>query len=102
MKILTLPRAGGKTTAALTYLLANPNAYYVSHTRQGADSAFRQAKALSFDLDKSRFISVTDTRDKVSGSSESPVLVVDNVDIVLMYLLGARVELATMTGSTEE
>lgn len=99
MKIITMPRAGGKTTAALLYMLGNEHAIYVSYSESGADAGYRLSEHLKLGLDRSRFVNAYRCPDALRGkTTHQTVLVVDNVELVLSRLLGAKVELATTTG----
>ena len=99
MKIITMPRAGGKTTAALLYMLGNADAVYVAHSAMGADAAYRLSEQLKLGIDRARFVTAGQCAQYLTGKKTlRTVLVVDNLDLVLSYMLGAKVELATTTG----
>lgn len=96
-EIIARGRASGKTTHSLHRLAINPKAVYVAPNHQMADQAFRTAKGLGLDIDRSRFISAPQAlADRAGADTDPREYVLDNAELILSAIFG-RVDTMTLS-----
>lgn len=98
MRLIELPRGGGKTTELVKIMLDDDSVYYVAPTRKQADLAAQLATQVApkRNLSGSRFLSAQQV---VSDAylPGSATIVVDEIDGVLEVLLSRSVAVGTYT-----
>lgn len=101
MKIMCRPRMAGKTYLMLEAMRRNPASVMVCISRIEADRLSRDNP----DIEAWRFVTPDEARRGARWDGRwipRPYeLYVDNLDIMLSYLLGRRVSLASMTDAVE-
>jgi hypothetical protein len=90
VKVLVTGRRGGKTTAMLAWLRANPEAVCICLSTVEASRLAQE----NTDIARERFLTVDGTR-KLEGMIR-PQVGVDNADIILARYLGVMPDFATV------
>lgn len=100
MKIETRGRRTGKTTLQLTRLRRETNSVLLVHSVMERDRLLMENESW---LDSDRVVTVDDVLDRgLRGRYPRPVVNIDNLDLVLSWLLGGlAVGLVTMTEEGE-
>lgn len=94
------PRAGGKTYRALQVMKHNHEMVMVCESMQGADNCYKTAKAMGFDIDRSRFLSPDQALSTRSGEDRSHKRAyVDNAELILARLFGMNIAHMSVTGA---
>jgi hypothetical protein len=102
MKILTLPKGGGKTRTLVQLMTENDSLVYVAVNHREVENAYHAAKRVVPDIDRERFQVADNTREYVQNrrmAFQDVELLIDELDSVVSVLLGgmmgARIFLAT-------
>ena len=92
-------RNSGKTTTLLHYMVCNPFSVMVVRDASHADAKKREAAALELDIDRKRFVGMTNA----CGVHNRMTLIADDLDVMMQIypeivagFIG-RVTVATMT-----
>ena len=106
MKVIQLPRQGGKTTLLIRYMVEHPQAVCITHNMASAHDlslvlarALRSAGETNVDarhLEHYRFYTMDNIR--ALRSQPGTEVVIDNVDLVLGSLVRQPITLVTLTG----
>lgn len=106
MRIVSLPRRGGKTTAMLQWMKEAPEGEHrvcVCFSAFEAMRLLRQSRDADMGLESWQFVSVEDIRGPralsgvLHGRGGHIVLGFDNLDLWLAMYLGREVDIATVT-----
>lgn len=91
-------RKTGKTSSLIEWLRLEPNGVIVCHSEQERQRILKKIKEMPWgnEIKDNQVISASSSREKLAG--RNVVVAVDNVDIVLSWLLGAEIQRATATG----
>ena len=97
MRVIDLPRAGGKSTTLARMMVDNPNLVYVAPTVQQAQLiGWETARKIDPEISKDRFISVAQL-ERYRGTNVE--FIVDEADGVLNALFGGEVRTLAHTAS---
>jgi hypothetical protein len=102
MKILTLPRGGGKTTTLINLMTQNDDLIYVSADHRWAHNAYMMAREIKPDISRDRFLAAHEAPEKLRERTmrfQSMEVVVDEIDYVLSILLGGNTRIFMGTRS---
>lgn len=97
MKFVIRPRQGGKTFEAVKWLQANPGGVLLVHSEEYA-SALRKEHGFS----EKQVMSFRSAQTRLRGRRKTRIAI-DNVDLMLAYLLGTgpfEIDLVTATGES--
>ncbi len=103
MKILTLPKGGGKTTTLVNLMTQNDDLIYVSADFRWAHNAYMMAREIKPDISRDRFLAAHEApeklRERVINGDHRREVVVDEIDYVLEILLGGHTRIFMGTRS---
>ena len=91
MRVLSLPRRGGKTAAMLAWMRTNPESVCVCFCAAEADRLHGENP----DIARTRFLTPDSAKLGLRGRHQIPIGV-DNADLVLARFLGVPVDFATV------
>lgn len=97
MKIIDLPRQGGKTKRLVELMEADDKIVFVAPTLQQAQVAMSYFDAETRP-DRNRFVSVSQILSRSRYFPPDAKFVVDEADVVIRMLLGRAVEAIALTG----
>lgn len=102
MRIYEMNRNGGKTNMLVEWLKYNPHGVLIVHSVQERQRILKQYGGLTFredriQEDEKRVVTIQSVLEGKLRGRHPLIVAVDNLDLILPYILGAQVGPVTMT-----